>query len=56
VAVVLGGSILTAADEAELLDAGVAAVFGPATTNLGIVDGVGDVVAARRRRLAVAAG
>lgn len=56
VAVVLGGSILTATDESQLLDAGVAAVFGPATTNLDIVDGVGDVVAARRRRLAVAAG
>lgn len=47
-AVVLGGSIITANDEVELLGSGVAAVFGPGASEATIRDRIWQLTAERR--------
>lgn len=54
VPVVLGGSVVTAADAQQMKQQGVAAVFGPSSASDGIVSTIAELVSARQRRMAVA--
>jgi methylmalonyl-CoA mutase C-terminal domain/subunit len=56
VAVVLGGSVITAGDAATMRAAGVAAVFGPRDPPAAVVEAVREIAAARRRQKALPAG
>lgn len=51
VAVVLGGSVITAADARAMEAAGVAAIFGPGDPPAAITDSIRRITDARRRRI-----
>ncbi|MCP4756032.1 MAG: methylmalonyl-CoA mutase [Proteobacteria bacterium] len=42
--VVVGGSVITAKDGEEVLKMGVAAAFGPSSTNMDIIDGIDGLI------------
>lgn len=51
VAVVLGGSVITAVDARAMVSSGVAAIFGPGDPPGAITDSIRSITQARRRRI-----